>query len=42
MVDGGAKEKEHGGGKEKFFEVLLGYEKDSNIDIAFGTLVKEQ
>lgn len=42
MVDGGAKEKEDRGGKEKFFEELLGYEKDSNIDSAFGMLVKEQ
>ena len=42
MVDGEAKEKEDGGGKAKFFEVFLGYEKDSNTDSAFGTLVKEQ
>lgn len=42
MVDGGAEKKENGGGEEKFFEVLLGYEKDSNTDRAFSTLVKEQ
>lgn len=42
MVDGGTKEKEERGEKEKFFEELLGYEKDSNIDSAFSTLVKEQ
>lgn len=37
-----SKRKGRQGGKEKFFEVLLGYEKVSNIDSAFSTLVKEQ
>lgn len=37
-----SKRKGRQGVKEKFFEVLLGYEKDSNIDSAFSMLVKEQ
>lgn len=35
MVKRGTNEEEDGGGKEKFFEVLLGFENDSNIDSDF-------
>lgn len=35
MVTRGTNEEEDGGGTENFFEVLLGFEKDSNIDSDF-------